>query len=146
MNLFQFNLSACFSTSIWVHEEYINDVLCSDDYCWQYRLLEYSRRWYTYIIAGVKWLNMSLHELLLSTIWTNDVISIGYETSSYQGCFAGGAIETVVMPMTLFKWNKASSSNSSNWFRAGVASLCKQFPITISTIWLIVLRCKPLSC
>lgn len=64
--------------------------------------------------ASVGWFVGLLHQLLLGTLGTNDVCGISDETTADQCRFATGTAETVVVPVTILKWNKSSAANAYN--------------------------------
>lgn len=49
------------------------------------------------------------------------------------------------MPVSFLKGDEPRAADSSDWFRAGEASLGKKLPIAVGTIRLVILRSEPLS-
>lgn len=80
----------------------------------------------------------NLHQLLLGTFWTDDIVLISDKTTSNQTGTTRGTIEAIVVPMTILKRDEFRTTNTGNWTIAGETTSGKQFTKTIGTIGLIV--------
>lgn len=88
---------------------------------------------------------MDLNQLLFGAFGTDDVVSIGNETASNQRCFAAGANEAIIVPVSVLEGDESSASEPGNWLSASSASLGKQLSEAVSTIWLVVTAGEALS-
>lgn len=55
---------------------------------------------------------VSLHKFCFSAFRTNDVSFVSDETASNQRCFAACTNEAIIVPMSVFKWNKTCATNT----------------------------------
>lgn len=75
---------------------------------------------------------------MFGTFGTDDVGTIGYETTSNKTSFTTGANETVMMPMAILKRNETCTTNTGDWFRARYTTFGEQFTKAFGTIWFLV--------
>lgn len=86
-----------------------------------------------------------LHQLLLGTIRTQDVGSVGDESTAHQTSFAAGTHEAVVMPMAILERDEACAANSCYGLHTGRAAFGKQLAKALGTIGLLVPAGEPLA-
>ena len=55
------------------------------------------------------------HQLLLGTLWADDVLPVRDEALAHHAALAGGADETVVVPVTTLERNETGSTNPCHW-------------------------------
>lgn len=79
-----------------------------------------------------------LHQLLLGTLRTDDILLVGDEATADQGRFAHGADEAIVVPVTVFERDETGTADSGDWLDASGTSLGKQFSEALGTVRLLV--------
>jgi len=85
------------------------------------------------------------HELLFSTLWTNNILPICYEAFANHRTLARRADEAIIMPVSTLKRNKSGSTNACNWLITGSTSLREKFTKAISAVGLVISGCESLS-
>lgn len=80
----------------------------------------------------------SLHQLLLGALGANDVLLVGDESTSDQRRFTDGADEAVVVPVAVLERDETGTADSGDGLDTGGASLGKQLPEALGTVWLLV--------
>jgi len=78
------------------------------------------------------------HQLLLGALRADDVLPVRDETLPHHAGLAGGADEAIVVPMSTLERDEPCSSNSSDWFAAGCATLGEELAEAIRTVRLVI--------
>jgi hypothetical protein len=74
----------------------------------------------------------------LATVGAKDLISIGKESTSYEGTVATVASKAIAVPMTVIERDELGASKTSDGFGASDAFLGKEIAKAVSTVWLVV--------
>lgn len=86
-----------------------------------------------------------LHQLLLGTLRTDDILLVGDEATADQRRFAHGADEAIVVPVTVFERDETGTADSGDWLYASGASLGEQLSEALGTVRLLVAAGETLS-
>jgi len=86
------------------------------------------------------------HQLLFGTLWADDVLPVRDEALAHHAALAGGADETVVVPVTTLERNETGSTNPCDGLATGSAPLGEQLPEAVSAVRLVITRGEPLPC
>lgn len=87
----------------------------------------------------------TLHELLLSAVRADNIVPVGNEATTNEGCLAGGACKAVVVPVSVFEGNEPRPTDSCDGFGASSASFSKEVTVAVSAVRFIVLGSESLS-
>lgn len=79
-----------------------------------------------------------LHQFLLGTLRTDDVLLVGDETASDQRRFADGADETIVVPVAILERDETRTADAGDWLGTGGASLREQLAEAVGAVGLLV--------
>lgn len=75
---------------------------------------------------------------MLGALGAKNICPVGDEALADKGSFAYSTDEAIIVPMSVFKGNEASATNTSNRLGAGSASLGEEFTETVSTVWFVI--------
>jgi len=94
---------------------------------------------------GVLLLHSVRHQLLLGALRADDVLPVCDETLPHHAGLAGGADEAIVVPVSTLERDEPRSSDSSDGFAAGCATLREELAEAIRTVRLVIPGGEPLS-
>jgi len=63
------------------------------------------------------------HQLLLGTLGADNVLTVRYKAFAHHGCLAGGAHETIIVPVAAFERDETGAANSCDGFCTGGTTL-----------------------
>jgi len=85
------------------------------------------------------------HELLFSTLRTNNILPVCYEAFANHRTLARRADKAIIMPVATLKRKKSCSTNACKRLSTGSTSLREKFTKAISAVVLVISGCKSLS-
>lgn len=87
-----------------------------------------------------------LHHVLLGALGADDVVLVRDEALAYETGAAGGAVETVVVPVAVLEGDELGAADAGDGLAAGEAPLRKQLAEAVGAIGLVVAAGEPGAC
>jgi len=85
------------------------------------------------------------HEPLFGALWTQNVLVVRYKTLPDHRDFAGGTIETVVVPVAALERYKSRAANTGDGFGARRAPLGEELAEAVGAVGFVVSAGEPLT-
>lgn len=105
----------------------------------------------TYYFCAFGWIRQFhqhksiLFDAFFGALRAEDVGPIGDESFADQRSAATGALEAVVMPMTILERDKSCAADSGDGLGAGRAPFCEELSKAFSAVWFLVLGSESLA-